>query len=36
MANTVISAFNEFMVNTVNLDKDRTKEAVALPIFRQI
>lgn len=27
MANTVISAFNEFMVNTVNLDKDRTKEA---------
>lgn len=27
MAKTVISAFNQFMTNTVNLDKDRTKEA---------
>jgi len=27
MTKTVIIAFNEFMTNTVNLDKDRTKEA---------
>ncbi len=27
MAKKVITAFNEFMTNTVNLDKDRTKEA---------
>ena len=27
MANTVISAFNKFLTDTVNLDKDKTRDA---------